>query len=50
VRWLQDAGVKVQFIQLADLGIHGNRHMVMLEKNNLKVAAVVRDWVVTNIR
>jgi hypothetical protein len=34
----------VEFVRLADLGIRGNGHMVMLEKNNLEVAAVVSDW------
>ena len=34
--WLEQAGVKNSFIRLTDLGIHGNGHMMMLEKNNLK--------------
>lgn len=45
VRWLRDAGAKVDFIRLADVGIRGNGHMVMLEKNNLEVAAVIDGWV-----
>jgi pimeloyl-ACP methyl ester carboxylesterase len=45
VRWLTQAGASVDFIHLADLGVHGNGHMVMLEKNNLDVAAVIGNWI-----
>lgn len=45
VRWLRQAGATVHFQRLADEGIHGNGHMVMLEKNNLEVAAVIDRWV-----
>jgi pimeloyl-ACP methyl ester carboxylesterase len=44
VEYLQQAGVDVTFIKLADLGIHGNGHMMMLEKNSDQVAQVVADW------
>jgi pimeloyl-ACP methyl ester carboxylesterase len=50
VRWLQDAGVNIDFIRLADAGIHGNGHMMMLEKNNLKIAAMVRLWISDKVR
>ena len=42
--FLQSAGVPVDFIKLGDIGIHGNGHFLMLEKNNLEVAAVIHDW------
>ena len=29
---------------LADHGVHGNGHMVMIEKNNLEIAALLADW------
>ena len=29
---------------MADVGIHGNEHMMMLEKNNLDIAAVISNW------
>lgn len=45
VRYLKQAGAKeVEYIHLADKGIHGNGHMMMLEKNNLEIAAVLKDW------
>jgi hypothetical protein len=44
VKYLQQAGVKPTFIRLADLGIHGNSHVMMLEKNNREIAAVIAKW------
>ncbi len=44
VEYLRQAGVPVTFVRLADLGIHGNGHMMMLEKNSDQVAQVVADW------
>jgi len=43
-QYLAQAGVKNSFIRLADRGIHGNGHMMMLEKNNLEIARVIADW------
>jgi pimeloyl-ACP methyl ester carboxylesterase len=50
VKYLNQAGVNTQFIRLEDKGIHGNGHMVMLEKNNLDIAHLLDDWVVQNVR
>jgi pimeloyl-ACP methyl ester carboxylesterase len=44
VRYLQQAGIKPSVIRLADIGIHGNSHVMMLEKNNKEVAAVIAQW------
>jgi hypothetical protein len=38
-------GAAVDEIRLGDLGIHGNGHAMMLEKNNAEVAAVITDWI-----
>jgi hypothetical protein len=32
------------YVRLKDLGIHGNGHMLMLEKNNAEIADVARKW------
>jgi pimeloyl-ACP methyl ester carboxylesterase len=48
-QFLAQAGVKNEFIRLADRGIHGNGHMMMLEKNNLQIAALMADWLSTNV-
>ena len=42
--YLTQAGVKNDFVRLTDLHIHGNGHMMMLEKNNLEIAAFLVDW------
>jgi pimeloyl-ACP methyl ester carboxylesterase len=44
VKYLQQAGVKPTFIKLAALGIRGNSHVMMLEKNNQEIAAVIAGW------
>jgi len=44
VKFLEQAGVRPSFIQLADLGIKGNSHVLMLEKNNKEIAAVIAGW------
>jgi pimeloyl-ACP methyl ester carboxylesterase len=50
VSWLVQAGVKVEFLRLADVGIYGNGHMLMLEKNNIQIAAFVSHWVNKTMR
>jgi pimeloyl-ACP methyl ester carboxylesterase len=49
-KYLEQAGVKNSFVRLADHGIRGNGHMMMLEKNNLEVAALLRRWEAANVR
>ena len=49
-RYLTQAGVKNTFVRLPDAGIHGNGHMMMLEMNNLQIAALLKGWVETNVR
>ncbi len=44
VKYLRQAGVRPAVIRLADVGITGNNHMMMLEKNNLAIAKVIADW------
>ena len=44
VKYLQQAGVKPTFIRLVDLGIKGNSHVMMMEKNNKEIAAVIAQW------
>ena len=44
VAYLRQAGVPTDFIRLADRGQYGNGHMLMLEKNNGEIAALVMEW------
>ena len=41
---LSKAGGDVTFMHLPELGIHGNTHMFMLDKNNLQIADLLFDW------
>ena len=49
VRYLQQAGVSVDFLYLPNVGIHGNAHMFFVEKNNLEIAAEVEAWIRSNV-
>jgi pimeloyl-ACP methyl ester carboxylesterase len=49
VKYLVAAGVSVTFIRLEDRGIHGNGHMLMLEKNSAETAALVAGWLARTI-
>jgi pimeloyl-ACP methyl ester carboxylesterase len=43
--YLRQAGVRTDLIRLADLGIRGNGHMMMLEKNSDEIARVMEQWI-----
>ncbi|KAL6858011.1 hypothetical protein ACO1O0_005458 [Amphichorda felina] len=46
VRFLRQAGChKTSHVQLGDIGIHGNGHMMFMEKNSHEVQKVVHDWI-----
>ncbi len=48
-RFLTAAGVRNDWLQLGKAGIHGNAHMMMLEKNNRQVALAINDWLIHNV-
>ena len=50
VNYLAQAGVRSDWIRLADIGIHGNGHMLMLEKNNMEIADVMSNWLDKTLR
>lgn len=39
------AGGDITFVSLPDMGIKGNSHMMMLDKNNLDIADIVMGWI-----
>ena len=39
-----NAGASVDVINLPEIGIKGNSHMMMLDKNNLQIAGIIDDW------
>jgi len=49
-QYLTNAGVANDFVRLTDVHIHGNGHMMMLEKNNLEIAAFLDRWAREHIR
>jgi len=49
VKHLEQAGVLPTWIKLGDVGIHGNGHMMMQEKNNLEIAEVIFNWFVKTV-
>ena len=47
VKYLQQAGVNTTHMELGKLGIHGNGHMMFLEKNSEEIAKLIQDWIET---
>ena len=47
--YLTQAGVRNTMIKLGEHGIHGNGHMMMLEKNSDDIARVMREWLVKTV-
>ena len=48
-KWLNQAGVHTQFVRLEDVGIHGNGHELMLEKNSDDIAKWIGNWMEKNV-
>jgi len=44
VKYLRQAGLAPSVIRLAEIGIHGNSHVMMLEKNSRQISAVIARW------
>jgi pimeloyl-ACP methyl ester carboxylesterase len=49
-KFLAQAGVENTHWRLEQQGIHGNGHMVMLEKNNMDIAALLQKWIAGHVR
>ena len=47
---MKQLGIHHDFVRLADVGIHGNGHMMMLEKNNLEIADFIMNWIQRRIK
>jgi pimeloyl-ACP methyl ester carboxylesterase len=44
--FLRSCGADVDELRLGELGLHGNAHAMMLERNNAEIAALITDWIV----
>ncbi|HEY2843453.1 MAG TPA: alpha/beta fold hydrolase [Bryobacteraceae bacterium] len=49
VAYLKQAGVRAEEIRLADIGIHGNGHLMMGEKNNRETLKPILTWLDKNV-
>ena len=49
VKFLQQAGVKPTWLKLAALGITGNSHNMMQEKNSQEIVAAIYQWLETTV-
>src|ERR1700676_3697288 len=49
-KWLNQAGVKTDYVKLEDVGLPGNAHEMMLEKNSDGIAAFFAGWIEKNVR
>jgi len=47
-KWLNQAGVKTDFVRLETVGVTGNSHMMMLEKNSDEVIRFILSWIQKN--
>jgi pimeloyl-ACP methyl ester carboxylesterase len=47
-KWLNQAGVSTDFVRLETVGIRGNSHMMMLEKNSDDVIKFIVSWIQKN--
>jgi pimeloyl-ACP methyl ester carboxylesterase len=48
-KWLNQAGVKTDFVRLEDVGISGNGHEMFFEKNSDVIIKFVEDWIEKNV-
>jgi pimeloyl-ACP methyl ester carboxylesterase len=50
VRFLEQAGCDVDLVRLADHGVEGNGHGMMMERNNREALQVILDWLARRVR
>ncbi len=49
-KWLNQAGVKTEYVRLEDVGLPGNGHQMMSEKNSAGIAKFFMEWLDKNAR
>jgi hypothetical protein len=47
--WLNQAGVKTEFVGLEKVGLRGNDDLEPLEKNSLDIAKYIEGWIEKNV-
>lgn len=48
-KWLNQAGVKTDYVRLEDAGLPGNGHQMMSEKNSASIAKFMQGWLDKNV-
>jgi hypothetical protein len=48
-KWLNQAGVKTTFVRLEDVGLPGNGHQMMSEKNSAGISKFMMGWLDKNV-
>lgn len=48
-KWLNQAGVKTDYVRLEDVGLRGNGHIMMAEKNSAEIAKYLQSWIDKNV-
>jgi pimeloyl-ACP methyl ester carboxylesterase len=48
-KFLNQAGVKTDFVRFEDVGIKGNSHVMMLEKNSDEIIKYITGWLSKNV-
>jgi len=49
-KWLNQAGVKTTYVRLEDVGLPGNGHQMMSEKNSAGISKFFMTWLDKNVR
>ena len=49
-KFLTQSGVKNTHIRLENENVHGNGHMMMLEKNSREIALIIGNWIEKNVK
>jgi pimeloyl-ACP methyl ester carboxylesterase len=48
-KWINQAGGKATFVRLEDVGIRGNGHQFLSEKNSAEISKYFMDWLEKNV-
>ncbi len=49
-KWLNQAGVKTEFVKMEDVGLTGNDHQMMMDKNSDAIARYFLSWLDKHVR
>jgi pimeloyl-ACP methyl ester carboxylesterase len=49
-KWLNQAGVRDDFVRLEDVGIDGNMHEMFLDRNSDEVIKFIEEWIRKNVK